>query len=472
MAGTDRHGSGNVEASLAKEINPLPDATENAMDFLRRSLRTWIALVMFGVLLLSLAAWYFTSNRLPREIRIATGAKGGLYYRAGELIGEGLRDRTGRSIRLIETKGSIENRDLLLKGEADLAIFQDGAGPFDGLAPLAPLFADVVMVIVRKESGIRTMRDLAGRSVAIGPQGSGMRESALHILKHYRIELAGLKETDRYFGELLENPKLDAAIITSGIINPDLMKILNGGKFELLADLDCEALNVHHPFFRPMQIPRGVFGEGPSIPAQTISTVSTAALLTARRDAPAVLVQSALSVLYEGDMVSKLSILVPEKQAREYATVSQHPAARSYFDPYEGVGLLANLMESISAAKELLFAIGAGVYLLWDRAQRRREAEVQREVNRQKERLDGFLMETVAIEKAQYETTDVVVLQKLLKDVSEIKFRALKELTAEQLRGDGLFSIFLNQCNGVAREIDAKLLRVTTEASAPENVEG
>jgi len=442
------------------------------MEFLRRSLRTWFALAMFALLLISLAGWYFTSNRLPREIRIATGAKGGLYYRAGEILGQRMQAKTGRSVRLIETKGSVENRELLLKGEADLAVFQDGAAPLDGLAPLTPLYADVVMVIVRKGSGIKSVRDLAGHGVAIGPHGSGMRESALRILKHYRIEVGELKESERYFGELLENSNLDAAIITSGLTNPDLIKILSAGKFELLTDLDCDALKVHHPFFRPMQIPRGVFGEGPSIPEQPIHTVATAALLTAREDAPAVLVQSAMSALYEGDMVSDLSILIPQKEARDYATVAQHPAARSYFDPYEGVGLLANLMESISAAKELLFAIGAGVYLLWDRAQRRREAELQREVHRQKERLDGFLMETVVIEKAQYETTDPAVLQKLLKDVSEIKFRALRELTAEQLRGDGLFSIFLNQCNGVAREIDAKLLRITSKEPAPENVEG
>lgn len=442
------------------------------MEFLRRSLRTWIALAMFGVLLLSLAAWYFTSNRLPREIRIATGAKGGLYYRAGELLGEGLHTRTGRAVRLIETKGSVENRELLLKGDADLAVFQDGAASFNGLAPLTPLFPDVVLIIVRKESGIRSVRDLSGHAVTIGPQGSGMRESALRILKHYRIEVGDLKETEHYFGELLENSNLDAAIITSGLINPDLMKTLNSGKFELLADLDSDALNVYYPFFRPMLIPRGVFGEAPTVPAQPIQTVATAALLTARADAPAVLIDSAMSALYEGDMATKLSILIPQKSAREYATIAQHPAARAYFDPYEGVGLLANFMESISAAKELLFALGAGVYLLWDRAQRRREAANQLEVHRQKERLDGFLMETVEIEKAQYETTDAAVLQKLLKDVSEIKFRALKELTAEQLRGDGLFSIFLNQCNGVAREIDAKLLRVTSKQSTPENIEG
>jgi TRAP transporter TAXI family solute receptor len=431
------------------------------MSFFRRSPRAWIAFGMFVFFLLSLTAWYFTADRLPREIRIATGAKGGLYYKTGELLAAILREQTSRDVRVIETRGSVENRALLLNGEAELILFQDGSAPLEGLAPLTALYDDCIAILVRRGRGIQHMRDLAGRRVAIGPDGSGMRESALLLLKHYRIAPAELKETGRYFGELLEDSSLDAAIVTTGMLNEDLAQVLGSGQFELLGELDTEALRVHYPFLRPVVVPRGVFSEGPPVPQQDVRTVAASALLTVRHDAPARLVDAAMRAVYESDLGVKLPTLIAMSEARENTPFLQHPAARAYFDPYEGVGILANFLESISAVKELLFALGAGIYLLWDRYQRQQEAIKQAEVTQQKERLDGFLMETIEIERAQYDTTDANLLQKMLKDVSEIKFRALRELTAEQLRGDGLFRIFLDQCNGLAREIDARLLRVT-----------
>src|SRR5690242_8142912 len=98
-----------------------------------RTVRKWVYFAMLGILLTSLLTWYFTHDRLPPEIRIATAAPGGLYHRVGSLMATTLAAKTGRKVRVIETRGSVENRDLLLRGEADIAILQASASPMDGL---------------------------------------------------------------------------------------------------------------------------------------------------------------------------------------------------------------------------------------------------------------------------------------------------------------------------------------------------
>ena len=115
-------------------------------------------------------------------------------------------------------------------------------------------------------------------------------------------------------------------------------------------------------------------------------------------------------------------------------------------------------MESLAATKELLFAFGAGIYLLWMRWKRLKEKELEELLHTQKERLDIFLMETLRIEKAQSTTDDATQLRRYIEGVTQIKLQALKELTDEQLRGNQEFSIFLDQCSHLNGRIQLSLL--------------
>jgi len=121
------------------------------------------------------------------------------------------------------------------------------------------------------------------------------------------------------------------------------------------------------------------------------------------------------------------------------------------------MGLLANFMESIAAVKELLFAVAAGLYLLWVRLVALRKREEKIRLHQQRERLDELLDDTVRIERAQMDTKDPEKLESYLIDVTHTKLKALEELTHEDLRGDTKFSIFLMQCANLIRKIQGKL---------------
>ncbi|MCZ7646527.1 MAG: TAXI family TRAP transporter solute-binding subunit [Planctomycetota bacterium] len=424
---------------------------------------TWyVRGAMVALLVVSLLGWYVTRESLPDSLAIATAAPGGQYHKFGTILQPHLERSAGRRVELRATAGSPENRELLLGGQVQLAILQSGSVPMEGLAALAPLYREALHVVVRAGSPIQGLGDLKGRKVVLGPEGSGMRQSALAILRHYRIEERELTAHAGYFLELEQDPSLDAALVTTGLENEDLRALLSTGQYALLPVLDAEAISIRAPYFEPIKIPRGLFHEGPPVPAEDTPTVGTTAFLAARSDSGKKLVDATLEALYANHLKLDLPTLIPQAEAARWGLLPLHPAARAYHDPYEGIGLLANFLESISAIKELLFALGAGLYLLWDRWQLLKERARRAEVNREKEHLDSLLDRTVAIERAQMTCEDPAKLREMLDEVTRIKIQALEELTHEDLRGDRLFSIFLMQCANLIRKIQGKILALRT----------
>lgn len=428
-------------------------------EFPRRSaqIRRVIRGLLLLLLLTSVAGWYFTRDTVPERIRIATGPAGGYYHKVGELLGPALAGSTGKKIELVTTAGSVENVQLLNSRVAELAILQDGSSLPAGVAVVAPLYADVIHVLVRRSCHITSIDGLRGRRVSLGPEGSGMRESALTVVQHYGITADELPDNHRYFGDLANDATLEGAIVTTSYLNSDLRGLIASGEFEILPIGDSQALCIHHPYLSATTIPKGVYDGSPTLPAESVATVCTTAFLATRKEMSGKVVRRALAAIYEQDLKRDLPTLYSLAEARQRTAMSLHPAARSYQDPFAGIDVLSNLLESISAVKELLFALGAGMFLVWNRWQRLRDREERAAVRVLKDRLDELLEQTVRIEQAQIDADDPRRLRTLLDDVTRIKLRAIRELTHESLRGDRMFSIFLLQCGDLAVKIQAKL---------------
>lgn len=195
----------------------------------------------------------------------------------------------------------------------------------------------------------------------------------------------------------------------------------------------------------------------PPVPDRPIPTVAASALVVVRDDASDKLVRLLLDSLFEDNLLSHFSTMFAPQEARDLSPARLHPVTRRYHDPFGQYGLMHTILEGLAAGKELLFALGAAVYLAWDRWRRLKEKENQQQVHRQKERLDTFLEQTLAIERKQMSVDDVQQLKKLLDDVTDIKLRALSNLTHEDLRGDRTFSIFLMQCANLISKIQRKI---------------
>ena len=422
-------------------------------------IRTWVTIGVTFLLIVSLLTWFLQREPVPGQIRIATGAAEGLYFKVGATIQAALEKRIRSSVSLRETDGSAENFRLLVEGDADLALVQGGSVPIENVRVITPLFREFVFVIVRKGLGIESVWELAGRKVCLGPPGSGNRDAALKVLRHFGVAETQLEgETQTSFEVLEHDDSVEAAIVAAGIEHPALRRLLATNRFEILPLRSAVALELVHPFFRNVEIPRGLFAEHPSVPAESMPTIATTAYLVCREDASSDLVQATLATIHEESLRLKIPTLIERSEAPQWTATTMHPTAKRYFNPEDDIGAMVNVMEAVVASKELLFAIGAGIYLLWIRWRRLKEKELEAVVHRQKKRLDQFLTETLQIEKNQAQATDIDQLQELVDAVTRIKLRALQELTEEELRGNQEFSIFLDQCSQLIGRIQLRML--------------
>jgi TRAP transporter TAXI family solute receptor len=422
----------------------------------------WVAILMIATIGCSVAAWYLTLDPVPKLVRLATAEPGGLYHSLGEGLANSFQEERDSTLQLVTTRGSVENRDKLISGAVHFAIIQGGSIPLSSLSIIAPLYPDIIHVIVRQELEINDIQDLVNLRLIVGKEGSGTRVSAMTILRHYRLEDKIHFIEDLYFGDLIDSsqeaPLADGAIITTGILNPDLKALLATGDYKLVEISDSEALEMVDPFLVQFRIPRGLYGENPAIPPSSIKTVSTMALLAARDGVSPALVGAMLEALHKQDMRLEFPNLIAKGNALLHSPAPLHESAQSFFQPRDHLGLLTNVMESLAAIKELLFALAAGLWLLWDRWEGIKKKEVEKMIQRQKDHLDEYLDRTLKIEERQITTTDPDDLKEYLDQVTQIKLDALKRLTHEELRSDQAFTIFITQCANLINKIQFKII--------------
>ena len=426
------------------------------------TVRRATACLMFTVLLASLLTWYLTLETLPGRIRIGAGSTGGLYHDFALRIKDLLEERFPMKVEVLETSGSSNNRERLLAGDGpdrvDLAVLQDGAVSMVDLYLIAPLYRELLHVIVRKGRKIESISDLDGKRVAVGLAGSGMQVSADKVLHHYQLKVSRQPVS---FSGLLTDSDLDAAIVTSGMLGADLREVLSDERFDLLAVEDAEAFEEKHFFFKSAVIPKGLYSEKPyPTPSADLKTIATTASLAAGPGVNEQLVEALTDLIYEGDLRYEFLQLMDREEAAQLPSLRLHPASRKYFFPQDEIGELTTLLESISAAKELFFALAAGLYLLWDRLKRRKEKEEELHYIAQRESLDDYLERTLVIEKEQMELSDIGALESCLQRVTLIKLEALGELTHQDLRSNQAFTIFLMQCGNLISKIQRRIEQV------------
>lgn len=195
------------------------------------------ALVVAGLL-----AWWLVplGEKTPSgSLKFSTGVTSGVYQRYGDLLKEDLaKDLPNVSIGLLTSEGSQENISRVATGKADFTIatadavakYQRDNGPgADRLRGCARLYDDYVQLIVAKDSGIGTARDLRGKRVGVGQEGSGVRliadrllaAAGLHPTKDVTAVSAGI---DTMPGRL-ESGDLDAFFWSGGLPTASIQQL-------------------------------------------------------------------------------------------------------------------------------------------------------------------------------------------------------------------------------------------------------
>ncbi|WP_269539645.1 TAXI family TRAP transporter solute-binding subunit [Cerasicoccus fimbriatus] len=318
-------------------------------------------------------------------------------------------------------------------------------------------------------SNVRRITDLNGKHIIYGPPGSADHAHAEVIFEHYGITPS---PESTQWGETYEMPLLpevEAAIEITSMSSPGLRQMLNSGGYRLLPIDDARAIAFDHNFYTVNEIPRGIYSGMRGIPPVPVETLSSTARLAVLRSAPKPLIDATLDVVFGERLQREFPGLLSQTEAEERLAPNWHPASHNYLQPYAGIDTVASFLESLSAAKELIVAFIALFWLGWQRYRQLREEERKESLQIQKERLDIFVNRTLELDKELNDTTCTEELRALHRKTTELQHLALTELTGDDLIGDRMFSIFLEQSNSLCRKIENRLLSRRLLALHPDN---
>ncbi|MBR2570754.1 MAG: TAXI family TRAP transporter solute-binding subunit, partial [Clostridia bacterium] len=198
---------------------------------------------------------------------MGTGSATGNYYNFGNSMCTVVNKATGANITVNATGGSTENARLLGSGENEFAMIQsdvfsyahEGIELFDGspitnFQAVTACYPEMVQIVVRKDSGIESVADMAGKSICVGAVGSGYEVAARQILGAYGMTYDDINETfaDQATAKNgVQDGIFDGMFLCSGYPNGNVQELSLNGNIEVLT-IDEEHLAIlleRYPFY-------------------------------------------------------------------------------------------------------------------------------------------------------------------------------------------------------------------------------
>jgi TRAP transporter TAXI family solute receptor len=270
------------------------------------------------------------------------------------LITAGLVDvlnRAGVDVGVVEQSGMISTMRALDDGQVDLGLAfnllafhavkteQILGHRSDAITALTVAYATPAQIVVRSDSGVRTIADLKHKRVSLGIEESGERFCSQILLSHLGFGENDLSARFIDFAPSLESlldGRLDAYITWRGLPIPDVTQAFSTGKLRLIP-LDPESvqgLRLKHPFLVPWTIPARVYPHQES----PVPTVSGRILLLASRSLSAEVVERILRAIAAQmpDLIARhpaaAEINVTKKPTVDDGlSIDLHPGAERFF---------------------------------------------------------------------------------------------------------------------------------------------
>lgn len=252
--------------------------------------RLYGAATLLGVAALAVA-YQFVDPAPPSTLRLATGGPQGAYHAFGRRYRDVLA-RYGIELELLNSSGSIENLRLLADDGSgvQVAFVQGGTAPdgaADDLISLASLYYEPAWLFHRGSIRLDALRDLAGRRVAVGSEGSGARALALAVLRENGIrpdELTLLPLGGEAALAALQAGEIDAWFTVAGVRSALVRRAAAAPGVALYSFERAPAHARRQRYLSALVLPRGTLDLAADIPPRDVSLISPTAALVARRD--------------------------------------------------------------------------------------------------------------------------------------------------------------------------------------------
>jgi TRAP transporter TAXI family solute receptor len=408
------------------------------------------------------------SEEARDEIVIAGGPQSGMYHAFALALARVLEyEKIVKSAEVLTTGGSVANMELIDQpvGGADLAFVQSDTRASSRARLIAPLYDEVMHILVSTavSDEVTTIDDLRGLRVALGAPGSGTRQLAERLLRHFNVSVGeDLTLTPAQAAAGLVDGSVDVAFILTaipsnlveGLAEHDAVRFLSLGNAQELGN-EADALALVFPAIRAVTIPRSTYVRLPKMP---IRTIAVSAMLIARHDLDPDLVQAITGAVFEhragagglegNDLI--VASRIREDYAPHLATIPYHAGAVAYYNREEPP-FFVEYADALSLGLTLLVGVYSGYIALREWLRRR-----------MKNRIDAYLIEV------EEQTSDLgaLSLEGLVSHreaLDQIRRRAFSDLVSERLQADEAFRIFQNHLRD---ELDAIELRIKEKTTS------
>lgn len=216
-------------------------------------------------------------NASGSKMTMGTGGTSGTYYGYGGVLSQYINNNAGINVTVVSTDGSKANIQGIDAGNYQLGTVQSDVmayawagtrsfeteGKIDSFRVVAGLYAESVQ-LVTMDPEIKTVADLAGKSVSIGAPGSGVYFNAIDVLSAAGLTEEDIKPQYQSFADsadALKDGKIDAAFIVAGAPTPAITELCTTNDAYLVPiDGDIAAkLMADCPFYTTYTIPAGTY---------------------------------------------------------------------------------------------------------------------------------------------------------------------------------------------------------------------
>lgn len=229
-----------------------------------------------GLLVIALVATVAVAQAAEKLV-LATGGTAGTYYPFGGAMAKIWSSKIKDMSVTAQTSGaSAENVRLINKKEVELALVQSDTldfafnakeafkEPLKGMSAIAVLYPEIIQVVVRADSPIRSFGDLKGKKVGVGAPGSGTEANFRQLMDIYGLKKEDVNPQYLSFAESAEAFKdkhIDGFIVTAGIPNAGIMDVSTQHAIRILDIAGPEAgkLVAKYPFLAPAKVPAGTY---------------------------------------------------------------------------------------------------------------------------------------------------------------------------------------------------------------------
>lgn len=259
--------------------------------------------------------WGGVGHAQTKNISFGTGAMSGTYYPLGVAISKVWTNAgIGLNVAAEATGGSVENARHIKNKTMEIGFVESlvadwaykgeeyfKSGPVKNIRGFIALYPNTIQTVVKADSGIKSYKDLKGKKVACGIQGSSSVLNMKIVLESYGIPFSDIKAQYLAYGpamELLKDGQVDAVMVDAGAPNSSIIDI---GSQHKIAILSIDRANIDqivkkYPFFSAATvIPKGTY-KGIDYDVLTTGSLAT---LCVQAELPDELVYKMIKTLFD-----------------------------------------------------------------------------------------------------------------------------------------------------------------------------